>query len=89
MLLTTITLERLAKRGYCSMLDYYFKVAPLPIVIGINEPLPAVTKAIARAGRAVCENQGRALRKCPVDIFSEGARLQGGHSGLPSLCCGR
>jgi group II intron reverse transcriptase/maturase len=28
MLKTTITLERLAKRGYISMLDYYLKVAP-------------------------------------------------------------
>lgn len=36
MLLTTITLQRLAKRGYISMLDYYFKVAPQ-----LNEPLYA------------------------------------------------
>ena len=33
-LLTTITLERLQKRGYESMLDYYCKVAP-----HYNEPL--------------------------------------------------
>jgi group II intron reverse transcriptase/maturase len=33
-LITTITLERLTKRGYESMLDYYFKVAPQ-----YNEPL--------------------------------------------------
>lgn len=33
-LVTTITLERLAKRGYESMLDYYTKVAPQ-----LNEPL--------------------------------------------------
>ena len=33
-LVTTITLERLRKRGYQSMLDYYFKVAP-----ALNEPL--------------------------------------------------
>ncbi len=33
-LVTTITLERLRKRGYESMLDYYFKVSP-----GLNEPL--------------------------------------------------
>ena len=33
-LVTTITLERLAKRGYESMLDYYLKVAPQ-----FNEPL--------------------------------------------------
>ncbi|MEO8085617.1 MAG: group II intron reverse transcriptase/maturase [Bacteroidota bacterium] len=38
-LLTTITLERLQKRGYESMLDYYCRVAPLPIAIGNNEPL--------------------------------------------------
>ena len=35
-LVTTITLERLAKRGYESMLDYYTKVAPQ-----LNEPLYA------------------------------------------------
>ena len=33
-LTTTITLERLKKRGYQSMLDYYFKVNPT-----LNEPL--------------------------------------------------
>jgi RNA-directed DNA polymerase len=33
-LLTTITLERLRKRGYQSMLDYYFQVSPQ-----LNEPL--------------------------------------------------
>ena len=33
-LVTTITLERLQKKGYESMLDYYFKVAPQ-----FNEPL--------------------------------------------------
>jgi hypothetical protein len=33
-LITTITLERLAKRGYESMLDYYLKVSPQ-----LNEPL--------------------------------------------------
>ena len=31
---TTVTLERLRKRGYESMLDYYFKVSPQ-----LNEPL--------------------------------------------------
>ena len=36
MLLTTITLERLAIRGYISMLEYYSKVAPQ-----LNEPLYA------------------------------------------------
>jgi RNA-directed DNA polymerase len=34
MLLTTITLKRLAARGYESMLDYYKKIAP-----HLNEPL--------------------------------------------------
>ena len=29
-LVTTITLKRLEKKGYESLLDYYFKVAPLP-----------------------------------------------------------
>jgi hypothetical protein len=33
-LVTTITLERLRKRGYETMLDYYLKVAPQ-----FNEPL--------------------------------------------------
>lgn len=33
-LTTTITLERLAKKGYQSMLDYYYKVSPQ-----LNEPL--------------------------------------------------
>ena len=33
-LITTITLQRLEKKGYESMLDYYFKVAPQ-----FNEPL--------------------------------------------------
>jgi RNA-directed DNA polymerase len=33
-LVTTITLERLRKRGYESLLDYYLKVSP-----GLNEPL--------------------------------------------------
>lgn len=37
-LITTITLKRLHKRGYESMLDYYFKVAPQ-----LNEPLYART----------------------------------------------
>ena len=31
---TTVILERLRKRGYESMLDYYFKVSPQ-----LNEPL--------------------------------------------------
>ena len=35
-LLTTITLKRLQKRGYESLLDYYYKVAPQ-----FNEPLYA------------------------------------------------
>jgi len=34
MLLTTITLERLRKRGYSSLLDVYTKIAP-----HLNEPL--------------------------------------------------
>jgi len=33
-LVTTITLKRLAKRGYVSMLDYYVKISPI-----FNEPL--------------------------------------------------
>ena len=33
-LVTTITLKRLKKRGYLSMLDYYLQVAPQ-----LNEPL--------------------------------------------------
>ena len=33
-LITTITLERLQKKGYESMLDYYLKVNPT-----LNEPL--------------------------------------------------
>ena len=33
-LVTTITLERLRKRGYESMLEHYFKVSPQ-----LNEPL--------------------------------------------------
>ncbi|HRS53270.1 MAG TPA: hypothetical protein P5250_01005 [Bacteroidales bacterium] len=33
-LVTTITLERLRKRGYTAMLDYYDK-----IVLHLNEPL--------------------------------------------------
>ena len=32
-LVTTVTLERLKKRGYEAMLDYYFKVSPQ-----LNEP---------------------------------------------------
>jgi len=36
---TTITLERLGKRNYMSMLSLYERISPLPIVIGINEPL--------------------------------------------------
>ena len=36
---TTITLERLRKRDYESMLDIYKRISPLPIAIGINEPL--------------------------------------------------
>jgi hypothetical protein len=39
---TTITLERLRKRGYEAMLDYYSKVSPQ-----LNEPPPE------RTGRAV------------------------------------
>ena len=37
-LVTTITLKRLEKRGYISMLDHYYKVAPQ-----FNEPLYART----------------------------------------------
>ncbi len=33
-MITTITLERLRKRGYEAMLDYYSKVSPQ-----LNEPL--------------------------------------------------
>jgi hypothetical protein len=33
-MITTVTLERLRKRGYEAMLDYYFKVSPQ-----LNEPL--------------------------------------------------
>ena len=33
-LITTITLKRLAQKGYESLLDYYLKVAPQ-----LNEPL--------------------------------------------------
>lgn len=36
---TTITIDRLMKRGYTSMLDLYKQISPLPIIIGINEPL--------------------------------------------------
>jgi len=35
-LVTTVTLERLKKRGYEAMLDYYSKVSPQ-----LNEPLYA------------------------------------------------
>jgi group II intron reverse transcriptase/maturase len=35
-LITTITLERLAKRGYESMLDYYLKVRPEQTFMGIS-----------------------------------------------------
>jgi group II intron reverse transcriptase/maturase len=38
-LITTITLERLRKRGYEDMLTLYQKIAPLPSSFGINEPL--------------------------------------------------
>ena len=36
---TTITIKRLEKKGYESLLSYYLKVSPLPIAIGISEPL--------------------------------------------------
>ena len=32
----------------------------------------------ARSEEGMCSEQGRALRKSPVDFFSEGAGLQGG-----------
>jgi len=35
-LITTITLDRMAKRGYESMLDYYFKVRPEQTFMGIS-----------------------------------------------------
>jgi hypothetical protein len=35
-LATTITLERLAKRGYESLLDYYLKVRPDQTLMGIS-----------------------------------------------------
>ena len=34
-LITTITLKRLAQKGYVSMLDYYLAFAPLPIASGL------------------------------------------------------
>ena len=36
---TTITLERLKKRGYEALFDYYHRIAPHPMAIGFNEPL--------------------------------------------------
>jgi len=41
--------------------------------------------------RKGCTEEDGALRKCPVDIFSEGARLQGGSgvSGSPRRRCRR
>ena len=35
-LTTTITLERLAKRGYESLLDYYLKVRPEQTFMGLS-----------------------------------------------------
>src|SRR6266542_870320 len=49
-LVTTITLERLKKRGYEPLLDYYFKVSPQ-----LNEPL------YTRPVRTVCERRTSSL----------------------------
>ena len=43
-MITTVTLERLRKRGYEAMLNYYSKVSP-----ALNEPL------YLPAGRQVCD----------------------------------
>ena len=43
---TTITLARLKKRAYISMLEIYKRVSPLPIAIGINEPLYTYGEAL-------------------------------------------
>lgn len=48
---TTITLERLKKRDYEPMLDIYKRISPLPIAIGINEPLYTRPVRSSRSGR--------------------------------------
>jgi len=69
-LVTTITLKRLKKRGYQSSLDLYRKISPQ-----FNEPLITWPRA--------------ERKKCSVNIFSEGARLQGrsGVRGSPRRRC--
>ena len=54
-MITTITLDRLIKRGYVPMLDYYLKVAPQ-----LNEPL------YARPVRKVCEAHWWTLVRQPL-----------------------
>ena len=65
MLITTVTVKRLAKRGYESLIDYYRKVAPQ-----LNEPLyarPACTVVVCHERRTLivlrcCANdEGRPL----------------------------
>ena len=46
-LVTTITLERLRKRGYEDMLTLYKTIAPLPMAFGINEPLYTRTGSLS------------------------------------------
>ena len=48
-LVTTITLERLRKRGYAAMLKYYEKIAP-----HLNEPLDTRTlRTVVREAHSV------------------------------------
>jgi len=56
-LTTTITLERLAKREYESMLDRYFKVAPQ-----LNEPLYTRPRAEHKKTFGECFSEGAGLQ---------------------------
>ena len=50
----------------------------MPVTTGSHNALPHATKKPQNAAFLLTHRGDRALKKCPVGIFSEGDRLQGG-----------
>jgi len=51
----------------------------MPVTTGSHNALPHATKKPQNAAFLLTHRGDRALKKCPVGIFSEGDRLQGGN----------
>jgi len=51
----------------------------MPVTTGNSNALPHATKKPLLAASLLTHRGDRALKKCPVGIFSEGDRLQGGN----------